>query len=77
VAVFDLILIGVAVTLEPIPITGFILVLSAERGKLKGAAFILGWLASLVAIVAAVVLITGGKPPKPATVPSRCSSASP
>jgi hypothetical protein len=70
VAVFDLILIGVGVTLEPIPITGFILVLSAERGALKGASFILGWLVSLVVIVAGVVLVTGGKPPKPATAPS-------
>ena len=69
-AVFDLILIGLAVTLEPLPIIGFILILSSERGKFKGAAFILGWLLSLVVVVAGTVLVTGGKPPKPATAPS-------
>jgi Sap, sulfolipid-1-addressing protein len=69
-AVFDLILIGVAVTLEPIPITGFILVLSSERGPFKGAAFILGWLLSLVVVMAGTILVTGGKPSKPATAPS-------
>jgi hypothetical protein len=70
VAVFDLILIGLAVTLEPIPVTAFILILSSERGTFKGAAYILGWLLSLVVVVAATVLVTGGKPPKPATQPS-------
>lgn len=69
-AVFDLILIGLAVTLEPLPITGFILILASERGKVKGAAFILGWLLSLVIVIGGTVLVTGGTPPKPATAPS-------
>ena len=68
--VVDLILIGLAVTLEPIPITGFILVLSTERGTFKGAAYILGWFLSLVVVIAGTILVTGGKPPKPATAPS-------
>jgi hypothetical protein len=70
VHVADLILIGIAVTLEPVPITAFILVLSSERGSLKGAAFILGWFLSLVVVVAATVSATGGKPPQPSTSPS-------
>jgi hypothetical protein len=69
-AVFDLILIGLAVTVEPIPITGFILVLSSNRGTKKGASYIAGWLLSLVVVVVATVAVTGGKPPKPATEPS-------
>jgi cytochrome bd-type quinol oxidase subunit 2 len=69
-AVFDLILIGLAVTLEPLPITGFILILSSDRGTFKGAGFILGWLASLVVVVAGTVAVTGGRPPRPATQPS-------
>lgn len=69
-AVFDLILIGLAVTLEPLPITGFILLLSAEEGTRKGAAFILGWLLSLVVVIAGTILVTGGKPPAPASQPS-------
>lgn len=68
--VADLVLIGLATTLEPLPITGFILVLSAERGPLKGAAFILGWFLSLAVVVVATVAVTGGNPPRPATVPS-------
>jgi hypothetical protein len=44
--------------------------LSAERGIWKGLVFILGWLACLVAVIAAVVLVTGNSPPKPQTAPS-------
>jgi len=69
-AVFDLILIGLAVTVEPIPVTGFILVLSSERGTRKGASYLAGWLLSLVVVVVATVAVTGGRPPKPATTPS-------
>ena len=43
--VLNLLLIGLAITLEPFPLTAFILVLSAEKGIWKGLAFILGWLA--------------------------------
>ena len=61
--VFDLLLIGLAITLEPFPVTGFILLLTAERGSIKGLAFILGWLACLVAVIALVFLATGNQPP--------------
>ena len=60
--VLDLLLIGLGITLEPFPLIAFLLILSAERGIRKGLAFILGWLACLVAVIAAVVLVTGGKP---------------
>ena len=73
--VLDLLLIGLAITLEPFPVTAFILILSAEQGTRKGLAFILGWLACLVVVIAAVVLVTGGKPPAPATVPSTAALA--
>ena len=68
--VLDLLLIGFGIALEPFPLTAFILVLSAERGIWKGLAFILGWLACLVAVIAVVFLATGNDPPKPQTVPS-------
>ena len=58
--VLDLLLIGLAITLEPFPITAFILILSAQKGTIKGLAFILGWLACLVAVIAAVVLAYRG-----------------
>jgi threonine/homoserine/homoserine lactone efflux protein len=73
--VVDLLLIGLAITLEPFPLTAFILILSAEKGTRKGLAFILGWLACLVVVIAAVVLVTGGNPPKPNTAPSTAALA--
>ncbi|MCX5193005.1 GAP family protein [Streptomyces sp. NBC_00249] len=68
--VLDLLLIGLAVTLFPLPIMAFVLVVSAPRGVRKGLAFILAWLACLVAVIAAVLLLTGGQPPPPRSPPS-------
>jgi threonine/homoserine/homoserine lactone efflux protein len=68
--VIDLLLVGLAIALEPFPITAFILILGSVRGTRKGLAFILGWLACLVVVIAAVVLVTGGKPPAAHTDPS-------
>jgi threonine/homoserine/homoserine lactone efflux protein len=73
--VLDLLLIGLGITLEPFPLTAFILVLSAEKGTWKGLAFILGWLACLVAVIAAVIVTTGNNPPEPQTVPSDAALA--
>ena len=71
----DLLLIGLGIALEPFPLTAFILVLSAEKGTRKGLAFILGWLACLVAVIAAVIVTTGNNPPAPQTVPSDAALA--
>ncbi|GHB74002.1 hypothetical protein GCM10010347_50350 [Streptomyces cirratus] len=68
--VLDLLLIGLAVTLFPLPIMAFILAVSAPRGVRKGLAFILAWLACLVAVMAMVLLFTGGQPPPPRSPPS-------
>src|SRR2546430_17292283 len=68
-------LIGLGITLEPFPLTAFILVLSAEKGTRKGLAFILGWLACLVAVIAAVIVTTGNNPPAPQTAPSDAALA--
>jgi threonine/homoserine/homoserine lactone efflux protein len=73
--VLDLLLIGLAITLEPFPLTAFILVLTSERGTWKGLAFILGWLACLIAVIAAVIVSTGNNPPEPNTVPSDAALA--
>ncbi len=73
--VIDLILIGLAITLEPIPLTAFILVLASKGGVRKGAAFIFGWLVSLAAVVALTILATGNEPPKPNTGPSLAALA--
>jgi Sap, sulfolipid-1-addressing protein len=68
--VLDLVIIGLAITLEPLTLVAFILILGAQRGIRNGLAFIFGWTACLVAVIAAVVLVTGGKPPAPHTAPS-------
>lgn len=68
--VLDLVIIGLAITLEPITIVAFILIIGAKKGTRKGLAFTLGWLACLVAVIAVVILVTGGKPPQPSTAPS-------
>ena len=73
--VLDLLLIGLAITLEPFPLTAFILVLTSQRGTWKGLAFILGWLACLIAVIAAVIVSTGNNPPAPNTVPSDAALA--
>ena len=73
--VVDLLLIGLGITLEPFPITAFILLLGAEKGTRKGLAYILGWLACLVVVIAAVLAATGGQPPAPNTAPSDAALA--
>jgi threonine/homoserine/homoserine lactone efflux protein len=73
--VLDLMLTGLGIALEPFPLIAFILILSTKKGTWKGLAFVLGWLACLVAVIAAVVLTTGGKPPKPQTAPSTAALA--
>ena len=66
----DLILIGLACSLEPIPLTGFILTLSTEHGTRKGLFFIFGWLLSLALVIGITLAITAGKPPEPSTAPA-------
>jgi len=73
--VLDLIVIGLAITLDPLPLTAFMIVLPSERGVRKGAAFVFGWLVSLAAVVTVTVLATGNNPPRPGTAPSRAALA--
>jgi hypothetical protein len=68
--VLDLVVIGLVIAWLPVTIVAFILILGARQGLWKGLAFIAGWVACLVVVIAVVVLVTGGKPPAPATVPS-------
>jgi hypothetical protein len=68
--VLDLLLIGLAVSLDPLPLTAFVVILPSRRGVIKGAAYLFGWLASLAVVVTVTVLATGNNPPKPNTAPS-------
>ena len=73
--VLNLVLIGLVITLEPIPPTAFILILASKGGVRKGAAFIFGWLLSLAIVIAFTVLVTGNNPPKSSTAPSLAALA--
>jgi Sap-like sulfolipid-1-addressing protein len=68
--ILDLVLIGVVITLEPLPLTAFILVLLSKGGVRKGAAFVFGWMLSLAIVIAITLLVTGNKPPQQNTAPS-------
>jgi hypothetical protein len=73
--VLDLVLIGSAIALDPLPLTAFFVVLPSRGGTRKGAAFVFGWLVSLAIVVAVTVLATGNNPPKPSTAPSLAALA--
>jgi hypothetical protein len=75
VVTLDLVIIGLATAFEPLPLTAFILVLGGSRGTVKGVCFLLGWLLSLVAVITAVLLLTGGEPLRPHTQPSTAGLA--
>jgi threonine/homoserine/homoserine lactone efflux protein len=73
--VLNLLVIGLAIAVDPLPLTALIVVLPSKRGVSKGAAFLFGWLVSLAIVVTVTVLATGNNPPKPNTVPSLASLA--
>jgi threonine/homoserine/homoserine lactone efflux protein len=73
--ILSLIVIGVAVALDPLPLTAFLVVLPSRRGVRKGAAYVFGWLISLAIVVVITVLATGNNPPKPSTAPSLAALA--
>ncbi|MFC9492329.1 GAP family protein, partial [Streptomyces hydrogenans] len=68
--VLDLMVIGTAVTLGPLHNSAFILLLFTRRGVRLGLTFLLSWLADLVAVIAVVMLLTGGRPPARHSAPS-------
>lgn len=71
----DLVILGVAITLDPLPLTTFLIVLSSVGGVRKGSAFVFGWLVSMAAVVAITVSATGNNPPRPNTAPSLAALA--
>ena len=73
--VLDLLLIGVVIALDPLPLSAFVVVLPSKRGVRKGTAYLFGWLVSLAIVVTVTVLATGNNPPKPNTAPSLASLA--
>ncbi|MFI8073467.1 GAP family protein [Streptomyces sp. NPDC086033] len=68
--VLDLVVIATAVTLGPLHNSAFMLLLSSRHGVRQGLAFLLSWLANMIAVIACVVLLTGGQPPARHSAPS-------
>jgi threonine/homoserine/homoserine lactone efflux protein len=66
----DLVVIGLACSLEPIPLMAFILTLGSRNGSAKGLAFFAGWLISFTVMITLTLLATGGRPPAPSTAPT-------
>ena len=50
---------AVAIAIFPIPIIAAVLVVGSERGRRKGAAFVLAWTAGLAAVAGAVLVVAG------------------
>ncbi|MCL8013578.1 GAP family protein [Streptomyces sp. AS02] len=71
--VVDLLLIALAITLDPLPLMVFALVVASARGVRTGLAFISGWVACFVVVIALVLTMTGGQPPEPRSPPSTVS----
>ena len=71
----NLILIGLAISFDPIPLTAYLVLLPSKRGVVKGAAFLFGWLVSLAIVVAITVAATGNNPPRPQTAPTLAALA--
>lgn len=72
---WDLVLLGLVITLEPVPLAGFILLLSTTDGTKKGLAYITGWVACLVVTVVGTLAVTGGHAPRAHSLPGRGVSA--
>jgi threonine/homoserine/homoserine lactone efflux protein len=70
----DLLGLGLIITLEPLPLIGFILVLSTPRGRRNGLGFIAAWVLCLVAIIVATLSLTEGHPPATRSTPAAAAA---
>jgi hypothetical protein len=71
---WDIVATGIVVALNPLSIACYILLLSSPRGVAKGLAFLAGWAASIVAVIALTLALTDGTPPRPTTAPAKAVS---
>jgi threonine/homoserine/homoserine lactone efflux protein len=58
-ALADVLPLAAAVAIFPVPIVAVVLLLASDRGRVKGLAFVIGWLAGLAAVGAVVLLLAG------------------
>jgi hypothetical protein len=73
--ILTLALLGLAIAIDPLPFTPFLLILPSKRGVVKGAAFLFGWLVSLAIVVTLTIVATGNNPPASGSAPSLAALA--
>jgi hypothetical protein len=61
----QLLVFGLLCAIQPLPATGYILVLESNQGRRNSTAYLAGWMICLLAIVAITLASTGGDPPSP------------
>ena len=66
----EILLLAAGIAASPISVSAYILLLQSRRGTTKGWGFLAGWLVCLIIVVGGTLLLTGGRPPKPASTPS-------
>jgi hypothetical protein len=71
---WDLVVVGLTIALSPISVVAMILLIATERGAAKGAAFLVGWVLSLLVIIGGTIALTGGQPPRQKTAPGTGAS---
>lgn len=59
-AIGQVLALGVAVGLSPIPIVGIVVMLGAPRARTNGPAFVVGWVVGILALGGAVLALAGG-----------------
>jgi Sap, sulfolipid-1-addressing protein len=67
---FQLILLGAAIALYPLPLSAYILLLGSKNGVRKGLGYTLGWVVVLAVICYVTIVVTGPAPPRSHTAPS-------
>src|SRR4051812_46144364 len=70
----QLVLIGITIALEPLPVLSFILVLSSRARTRAGWAFLTGWTGALIVVVAIAVIASGGTGVIRTSAPGRLTS---
>lgn len=72
-----LVLLGLAIAIQPVPIVSYIVVLNSQARIRAGWAFLVGWTGSLLAVMAVaafIVLATGGATRSNTSTPGRATS---
>lgn len=59
-AIGQVLSLGVAVALSPVPIIAVVVMLGTPRARVNGPAFVVGWVVGLAFVGTAILLLAGG-----------------